>query len=69
MMAQARREQTRMTILPHLGGKFDRERFIRTGAYLECKAYPLPDTPAIRAAREDLEREQAERKARLTHGR
>ena len=68
-MAQARREQVRLTILPHLGGKFDRERFIRTGAYIECKAYPLPDTPVIRAAREELEREQAALKKRLTHGR
>ena len=68
-MSQARREQVRLTILPHLGGKFDRERFIRTGAYVECKAYPLPDTPAIRAAREELEREQAALKERLTHGR
>ncbi len=68
-MAQARREQVRLTILPHLGGKFDRERFIRTGAYIECKAYPLPDTPAIRAAREELEREQAALKKRLTNGR
>ncbi len=68
-MAQARREQMRMTMLPHLAGKFDRERFVRTGGYVECKAYPLPDTPAIRAAREELEREQAARKERLTNGR
>ena len=57
-MAQARREQMRIAMLVHMGGKFDRERFVRTGAYFECKTYPLPDTPAIRAAKEELERQR-----------
>ena len=62
LMAMARREQLRFTMLPHIGGKFDRERFIRTGHYAEFKTYAIPDTPAIRKAKEDLERE------RLQHG-
>lgn len=38
--------------------KFDADRYIRTGVVMERKAYPLPDTPAIRAAREECRRER-----------
>ena len=30
--------------------KFDVERFVRTGQLWDYKAYPLPDTPEMRAA-------------------
>jgi hypothetical protein len=64
----ARREQMRFAMLPHMGGKFNHERFIRTGFYGERKAYPLPDTPLQRQAFEDLERERIALMERL-HGR
>ena len=45
-------------MLPHLTGKFDRDRFVRTGFAAERIEPPLPDTPAIRAAQEEWERDQ-----------
>jgi hypothetical protein len=62
--AMARREQMRISMLPHICGKFDRARFIRTGYYAEFKYYPPPDTPAMREAREAIEKERAMHQAR-----
>jgi hypothetical protein len=47
-------------MLPHIGGKkFDVERFLKTGV---CQTYiagaSLPDTPAMRQAKADIERER-----------
>jgi hypothetical protein len=67
-MAMARREQVRFTMLPHMVGKFDVPRFIRTGFAGERKSYPLPMTPTMVAAIEQAEREAAELKARLANG-
>ena len=68
MMAQGRREQMRIAMLPHLGGKFSVERFLRTGNAGQARNRPLPDTPEMRAAIEQLDRERAELEARLKHG-
>jgi len=38
--------------------KFDADRFIRTGALWEFGNYGVPDTPAMRKARQDIERER-----------
>jgi hypothetical protein len=57
-MSEARRQQARMAMLPHLSGKFSVDRFIRTGSVAESVKPPLPDTPAMRAAREEWERDQ-----------
>lgn len=56
-------------MLPHLTGKFDVGRFLRTGGVIERRAYPVPDTPAFRQAQEELAREQAALRERLSHGR
>jgi len=62
-MAQGRREQARFAMLPHIGGKFDVARFIRTGHVQEwINGGEVPDTPAMRKAIADLEREQEERR-------
>jgi hypothetical protein len=58
-----------MMMLPHMGGKFDVGRFIKTGHVVECRAYPVPMTPTMITAIENAEREAAELKARLGHGR
>ncbi len=55
-------------MLPHLAGKVDVERFLRTGFVSERRSYPLPMTPTMIAAIEDAEREAAELKARLLNG-
>jgi hypothetical protein len=67
-MAMARREQMRTAMLPHLAGKFDVERFLRTGFAGERRSYPLPMTPTMIAAIEDAEREAEALKARLRNG-
>ena len=67
-MSQARREQLRFTMLPHMAGKFDVAKFLRTGVVIERRAYPVPDTPAFRKAQEDLAREQAALRERLRDG-
>lgn len=38
--------------------RFDAERFIRTGQLIEWGNYGAPDTPAMRAAKEAVERER-----------
>ena len=55
-------------MLPHMAGKFDADRFIRTGTTIERKAYPVPDTPLYRQAQEDLARDMAALHERLRHG-
>ena len=63
-MAQGRREQMRFSMLPHIGGKYDVGRFIRTGHRAEFRYYAPPETPAMIAAREEVERERAMHEAR-----
>lgn len=69
LMAMARREQMRFAMLPHMAGKFDAARFIRTGTVQQRQTYSPPDTPAMRAAYEQAEREQAMIEEMLKHGR
>jgi hypothetical protein len=62
-MAARRREERRRLALDVRGlvwysGKFDAEKYIRTGSINERKSYPLPNTPAIIAAREEMRRER-----------
>lgn len=38
--------------------RFDGGRFLRTGQLIEWGKYDLPDTPAMREAREEVERER-----------
>jgi hypothetical protein len=57
-MSEARRQQMRLSMLPHLTGKFDPQNFIRTGACIDHSHDPLPDTPAMQQAREEWERDQ-----------
>ncbi len=38
--------------------RFDAERFIRTGQLTEWANYGAPDTPAMREAKADVERER-----------
>lgn len=57
-MSEGRRQQARFAMLPHLVGKFDMDKFIRTGSVAEPIRQPLPDTPAFRAAKEEWERDQ-----------
>ena len=38
--------------------RFDAERFIRTGNLIEWGNYGVPDTPAMREAKSDVERER-----------
>jgi hypothetical protein len=69
----ARREERRRLALDVRGlvwqqGKFDAERYIRTGGVAEYRYYPPPDTPAMQAAREAVERERAMHEARGHHG-
>lgn len=63
-MAQARREQRRFAMLPHIGGKYDVARFLRTGSYQKYQYFAPPETEAMRAAREEVERERAMHEAR-----
>ena len=58
IMSEARKQQTRIAMLPHLAGKFDPENFIRTGACVDHSRDPLPDTPAFQEARKQWERDQ-----------
>ena len=55
-------------MLPHLAGKFDYDHFIKTGACISHEGEPLPDTPAMRAAREEWERDQAIIAERMRNG-
>ena len=68
MMAQARREQMRFAMLPHMGGKYDVARFLRTGHRAEFRYFAPPETPAMREAREQVERERAMHEARGRNG-
>jgi hypothetical protein len=54
----------RFSMLPHIGGKYDVGRFIRTGHRAEFRYYAPPETPAMIAAREEVERERAMHEAR-----
>ena len=38
--------------------RFDAERFIRTGQLIEWGNYGVPDTPAMREAKAEVERER-----------
>jgi len=67
-MAQARREQRRFAMLPHIGGKYDVARFLRTGAYQKYGYFAPPENDAMRKAREEVERERAMHEARGHHG-
>ena len=68
MMSEARRQQARIALLPHLAGKFDYDHFIKTGACISHEGEPLPDTPTMRAAREEWERDQAIIAERMKNG-
>lgn len=62
-MAVAARESRRALAVDVRGlvwqeKRFDAERFIRTGCLMEWGNYGVPDTPAMRAAKADLERER-----------
>jgi hypothetical protein len=62
-MAVAARESRRALALDvramvWQGKRFDVGRFLRTGQLIEWGKYDLPDTPAMREAREDVERER-----------
>lgn len=62
-MAVAARESRRALALDvramvWQGKRFDVERFLRTGHLIEWGVYEAPDTPAMREAREDVERER-----------
>ena len=74
-MAHARRERQRQlaldvryTIWTH--DKFDAEQFVKRGSLAVYQSYPLPDTPALRKAKEDLEAERklVEERMRQRHG-
>jgi len=67
-MAQARREQMRFTMLPHIAGKYDVQRFLRTGSYQKYDHFAPPENEAMRKAREEVERERAAHEARGHHG-
>lgn len=71
MMAQGRREQVRFSMLPNMAGKFDVARFLRTGYAGEggrrMQSSWLPDTPAMREALEQHQREW-EKFQELRHG-
>jgi hypothetical protein len=41
------------------GKRFHAEQFLQRGHYAEYKAYPLPDTPAMRAALKEAYRQKA----------
>lgn len=69
----ARREERRRLALDVRGlvwqrEKFDAERYLRTGALAEYRYHPAPDTPAMRAAAEAVERERAMHEQRLRDG-
>jgi cytochrome c551/c552 len=62
-MAHARRERQRQLALDvrftiWTQDKFDVEQFVKRGSVAVYKSYPLPDTPAMRQARADLEAER-----------
>lgn len=68
-MSEARRQQLRYSMLPHIGAKkFDVAAFIEKGIVNEYKCHPIPSTPAIEKAKADLERERQEHERRQ-HGR
>ena len=62
-MAIAARESRRMLALDVRSlvwqeKRFDSDKFIRTGQLIEWGKYALPDTPSMRKARTDVERER-----------
>ena len=62
-MAHARRERQRVLALDvrftiWTQGKFDAESFVKQGQHAVYGPQQIPDTPAIRAAREALEKER-----------
>jgi hypothetical protein len=44
--------------------RFDAERYIRAGSVMEYKAYPLPDTPAMRDALKEAYRQKERQNGR-----
>ena len=63
-MAVAARESRRALVLDVRAmvwqeKRFDAERFVKTGSVAVYKAYPLPDTPAMREALAEAYREKA----------
>ncbi len=73
-MAHARRERQRQLALDvrytiWTQDKFDAGQFVKRGTLAVYKSYPLPDTPAMRKAREDLEAERKLLEERMRHGR
>jgi hypothetical protein len=73
-MAHARRERQRQLALDvrytiWTQERFDAERFVRQGTLATYQAYPLPDTPTLRKAKEDLEAERRLLEERMRHGR
>ena len=62
-MAIAARESRRMLALDvrtlvWQEKRFDADKFVRTGQLIEWGKYELPDTPSIRKAKADVERER-----------
>lgn len=55
-------------MLPHIGGKYDVARFLRTGSYQKYGYFAPPETEAMHKAREEVERERAMHEARGHHG-
>ena len=73
-MAHARRERQRQLSLDvrytiWTQEKFDVGQFVKRGTVAVYKAYPLPDTPALRKAKEDLEAERKLLEERMRNGR
>ena len=73
-MAHARRERQRQLALDvrytiWTQDKFDVGQFVKRGTVAVYKSYPLPDTPALRKAREDLEAERKLLEERMRNGR
>ena len=63
LMAHARRERQRQLALDvrytiWTQDKFDVGQFVKRGSVAVYKSYPLPDTPTMRKAKEDLEAER-----------
>ena len=58
LMAEGRRQQMRFAMLPHIGGKYAVENFLKRGVVNQYKCHPIPSTPAIEKAKADLEEER-----------
>lgn len=72
-MAHARRERQRQLALDvrytiWTQERFDAERFVKRGTMAVYQAYPLPETPALQKARQDLEIERRMVEERMRRG-